>query len=264
MAIATAMTQGRLNNDDLKDTDKLAKVLGEVNGLYGQEAEMLAKQIASSDNLITKFGELGASVTAATEANRILNNQIVEANFGSQIDNSGLDESSREDLTNMMGKNLEQRTEELYEKTYKDKGFLGGGITDEEIQKQYAEAMGWATDTIDNQNGNKAKYYAKDGTEIGVISDEVARRYLAQQKAIEEMGGDVQTYINSLNDLIQTGNNIGDGIGEALGTFAGGQQGDLSSLNQKQLDDFKNSVGGVTTDENDNVTQFQIGDLVVD
>lgn len=264
MAIATAISQGRLDNDDLADSDKLARVLGEVNGLYGQEAEILAKQISSSAELITKFGELGASVTAATEANRILNNQIVEANFGSQIDNSGLDESSREDLTNMMGKNLEQRTEELYEKTYKDKGWLGGGITDEEIQKQYAEAMGWATDTIDNQNGNKAKYYAKDGTEIGVISDEVARRYLAQQKAIEEMGGDVQTYINSLNELIQTGNNIGDGIGEALGTFAGGQQGDLSSLNQKQLDDFKNSVGGVTEDANGNVTQFQIGDLVVD
>ena len=264
MAIATAISQGRLDNDDLADSDKLARVLGEVNGLYGQEAEILVKQISSSTELITKFGELGASVTAATEANRILNNQIVEANFGSQIDNSGLDESSREDLTNMMGKNLEQRTEELYEKTYKDKGFLGGGITDEEIQKQYAEAMGWATDTIDNQNGNKAKYYAKDGTEIGVISDEVARRYLAQQKAIEEMGGDVQTYINSLNELIQTGNNIGDGIGEALGTFAGGQQGDLSSLNQKQLDDFKNSVGGVTEDANGNVTQFQIGDLVVD
>jgi hypothetical protein len=79
----------------------------------------------------------------------------------------------------MMGADLEALTNDIYNSKWKDKGFLGGGITDEEAQKKYAEAMGWATDTIDNQGGNKAKYYAKDGTEIGVISDEVARRYMA-------------------------------------------------------------------------------------
>jgi hypothetical protein len=49
-----------------------------------------------------------------------------------------------------MGSELEKRTQELYESTYKDKGALGGGKEDATIQKAYAEAMGWATDTIDN------------------------------------------------------------------------------------------------------------------
>jgi hypothetical protein len=179
MAIGTALAQGRLQSEDLTDVSKLTGVLSEVNGLYGQEAEMLARQIVANEDLITSFGELGASVTATTEANRILNNQIIESNFGDQIDNSGFDDASREDLTNMMGKALEQEADRLYQSKYRDKGALGGGMTDAEVQKAYAEAMGWATDTIDNQNGNKAKYYAKDGKEIGVISDEVARKYLA-------------------------------------------------------------------------------------
>lgn len=74
MAIGEAMAQGRLTADDLTDTAKLTSILSEVSGLYGQEAESLAKQITASDDLIAKFGELGSSVTATTEANRILNN----------------------------------------------------------------------------------------------------------------------------------------------------------------------------------------------
>ena len=259
MAIGEALAQGRLQSEDLTDVSKLTGVLSEVNGLYGQEAEMLARQIVANEDLITSFGELGASVTATTEANRILNNQIIESNFGDQIDNSGFDDASREDLTNMMGKALEDEADRLYQSKYRDKGALGGGITDAEIQKAYAEAMGWATDTIDNQNGNKAKYYAKDGKEIGVISDEVARKYLAQQEAIKQMGGDVQGYINTLNELIQVGNNIGEGVGEALGTFAGGQHGDLSSLNSSQLNELKNQVSTMQSDGT-----FKIGDQVID
>jgi hypothetical protein len=163
----------------------------------------------------------------------------------------------------MMGENLQTRADELYESEFKDKGFLGGGNTDAEIKKAYAEAMGWATDTIDNQNGNQAKYYDKSGKEVGVISDEVARKYLAQQKAIEEMGGNVQNYVDTLNDLITTGDQIGEGIGEALGSFAGGQQGDFSSLTEKDVNQFESSMTDVQKDENDKVTSFKIGDLEI-
>ena len=47
----------------------------------------------------------------------------------------------------MSGAALTQLTEELYESEYKDKLF---GKTDADVQKAYAEAMGWATDTIEN------------------------------------------------------------------------------------------------------------------
>jgi hypothetical protein len=52
--------------------------------------------------------------------------------------------------------------------------------------------MGWATDTIKNENGNKATYFKKDGTEVGVISDEVARRYLAEKAVYKELSASVK------------------------------------------------------------------------
>jgi hypothetical protein len=70
-------------------------------------------------------------------------------------------------------------------------------MSDAEVQKAYAKAMGWATDTIDNQSGNKAKYFNKDGTEVGVISDEVARRYLAEQEALKKLEGATTKLINT-------------------------------------------------------------------
>jgi hypothetical protein len=61
-----------------------------------------------------------------------------------------------------------------------------GGLTDAEIQKRYAEAMGWSTTKTENKNGNKATYYDKEGNIVAEdLSDEVARKFLAQQEALK-------------------------------------------------------------------------------
>ena len=258
MSIAEALGSGALNTDDLiEGSDRLVGILDRNVNITADEAKSIAAQIASNDELIQGMSELATEVAANTEANRILNNQIVESNFGSDIDKSGLSEDNQEYLKNMMGSDLEELTNELYESTWKDKF---GGKLDSEIQKKYAEAMGYATDTIENMNGNKAKYYKEDGTEVGVISDETARRYLAQQEAIAQMQGDVQGYIDTMNQLIQTGNQIADGIGDAMASFAGGNGGDLSNLSKNERDAFENSISEYDSDND----TFNIGDAVID
>ena len=262
MAIAEAMAQGRLTNEDLvnkEDSSNLARVLSEVAGLYEGEAELLAKQITASESLATAFGELGASVTAATEANRILNNQIIDSEFNDNIKNSGLDENIQSDLTNMMGSILDQSRTDLYNSEFRD----GAGMKDKDIQKLYAEAMGWDAEKTKNKGGNKATYYDKQGNVVAEnLDDTVARTYLAQQEALKQMSGNIDAYIATLKELLNVGNLIGDGVGEALSSFAGGQQGDFSNLNQKQLDNLSNSITGV--EDPNNVTSFNIGDIVVD
>ena len=262
-AIGEAMVQGRLDSADLKDANKLTTILSSVTGLYGEEASVLARQIAASDDLVASFNELGASATQTAEANRILGNQIVEANFGDQIKNSGLGEDQQQQVTDMLGKNLTEEAEKIYQDKYKDKW---GGMSDKEVQEKYAEAMGWSTDTIENKSGNKAVYYKKDGSQVGIISDEVARRYLAQQEATNNTGENIQDYIQSLEKLVGVGESIqetlvGEGednfkgnIGEALGTFAGGNGGDLGSLAGSQLETLQNSISEIKDG------QFTIGE----
>jgi hypothetical protein len=65
---------------------------------------------------------------------------------------------------------LNDRAEEIYESTYRDQAF---GITDAEIQKEYAQMMGY-TD-FKNENGNKAIYYTQDGQEIHLTDEQVRR-----------------------------------------------------------------------------------------
>ena len=242
-AIAAAMQSGTLT--DMSDKDSIAAALESVTGLTEAEAQSVADQIASNAELQASMFELGSVINANTEANRLLNNQIVENAFGDKIDGAtqGMTKAQYEQVKNMVGADLEELTNKLYESTYKDKGQFGNGISDEKIQKQYAEAMDWATDTIDNQSGNKARYYAKDGTEIGVISDEVARRYMAQQAAIEQMDGNVQQYIDNLQNLIQSGNAISEGVGQAMGTFAGGMGGDISNLTAEERQKMGDAIG---------------------
>lgn len=258
MAIAKALGSGALNTDDLiEGSDRLIGILDRNANVTADEAKLIAAQIAGNDELIQGISELATEVAANTEANRILNNQIVESNFGSYIDKSGLSEDNQEYLKNMMGSDLEELTDKLYEDKYKNQL---GGVSDKEIQKDYAKAMGYAVDTVENMNGNKAKYYKEDGTEVGIISDETARRYLAQQEAIEQMQGDVQSYIDTMSQLIQTGNQIADGVGNAMASFAGGNGGDFSNLTENEKNEFKDSI----SDYNSKSQTFNIGDITID
>lgn len=257
MAIAEAMSSGVLSDDDLvQGSDKLVKALDENAGVTAEEAKSIAKQIADNDDLIKGMSELAVEVANNTEANRILNNQIVESNFGEKIDASGLSEENQTNLENLMGAKLDDLAEQLYNSTYKDKF---GGLSDAKIQEQYAEAMGYSTNTIENKSGNKAKYYNEDGSEVGVISDETARRYLAQQEAIKQMSGNVQGYIDTVSHLIKLGDQIASGVGDAMASFVGGSGGNLSGLTQEEEQEFANKVS-----DYDSISDtFNIGDTAI-
>jgi hypothetical protein len=83
------------------------------------------------------------------------NNQILNAQntakvkdvYGEDLKKTGLDQESQDAIASMMGTRLGELTEKLYDDEFEDQ-FLGK--TDAEVQKAYAEAMGWATDTIEN------------------------------------------------------------------------------------------------------------------
>jgi hypothetical protein len=83
-AIATAMQSGALT--DMSDKDSIAAALESVAGLTEAEAQSVAEQIASNAELQASMFELGSAINANTEANRLLNNQIVENAFGDKID----------------------------------------------------------------------------------------------------------------------------------------------------------------------------------
>ena len=263
MAIAEAMNSGALA--DLTDSDAINKTISSISGLTDAEKDSVAQQIASNQELQDSMSELATTVAQNTAANDVLAQQIIDSEFGDKIDNAGLTDEEASAVGQVMGDALEQTTNDLYESKWKDKGPLGGGITDEEVQKKYAKAKGWATDTIDNQSGNKAKYYKKDGTEVGVISDEVARKYLAQQEALEQLGEDVNAYIADVEEMVQNGDKIAEGVGNELLSFAGGSGGSFGNLTKKELDEVKNNIDASVDDDGVLIEDtFKIGDITVD
>lgn len=254
IAIAEALNSGALT--DLTDKTGIAEALSTVSSLYGEEATLLAGQIASNADLQAEMAELAGVVAANTDANDVLTGQIINNEFGNKITNSGLDKAGQQAVTSLMGDELEKKAQELYENEFKDMGGFGGK-TDADIQKAYAEAMGYATDTIENKNGNKAKYYNKDGSEVGVISDEVARKFLAQQEALKQLGEETSQYIQNVSDMITSGNKISEGVGDALSTFVGGNGGSFGDLNAGALQDVKDSITAIE----DGI--FHIGEIEV-
>mgnify|MGYP007057690212 CR=1 FL=1 len=62
------------------------------------------------------------------------------------------------------------------------------------------------------------------------------------------MGLNIDEYVSTVQDLVATGNKLGEGIGNAISTFAGGDGGNLSTLSASQ---FKNAGGALSSfDEN--------------
>lgn len=148
----------------------------------------------------------------------------------------GLSEEVAQKVSSALSLKYGELSNKEYEDTYKDKGWFGGGMTDEEVQKQYAEAMGWATDTIKNQGGNKATYYKKDGTEVGVISDATARRFLAEKAAMKELDDAVEVVAVKFNELSNSLNKFDQAIYKFLSDF------NFDNVNQVEMDELKNYV----------------------
>lgn len=195
--------------------------------------------------------KLVKEVSANTEAINAQNAAVVQNYFKDQLSKSGLSEEQQAAIASRSGALLDEKTEELYESTYKDKF---GGKTDAEVQKAYAEAMGWATNTIDNQSGNKAKYFNKDGTEVGVISDEVARRYLAEQEALKKLGDATTKLITKFKQLERSS----DKYDKALLSYL--ENRNFSDLTEEEYNELYKLIAEKTGDETelskDDVKQY--------
>ena len=220
-AVIANTATGNANAEEADALNRLATVYAEQgNAKFASDAafrKLLTEELkiddkALIDSLVANreaTAELAKEMAAANAQEKAQNAAELYSKYENQLTATGLNEDVAHDVTEVAATKLKELEDKLYNETYKD-GF--GNLTDAEVQKQYAQMMGYATETIENMYGNKAKYYNKDGTEVGVIADDVARRYLAHAKAVEQMGGSITELSNLFTKLSQSGNALDSAI----------------------------------------------------
>ena len=94
-----------------------------------------------------------------------------------------------------MASNLQIKTQDLYDTKWSD---ASGQYSDEDIQKKYAEKMGYTW--VSDEENDIGKYADAEGNEI-TIGDAQARMYLAQQEALIAVGDNIATLNTNFNIL---------------------------------------------------------------
>ena len=216
-----------LANAGIKDADLLASTLNE--------------NISATQELIT-------ALYANAEATQQANEAVIDALFGEDIKESGLPETSQKNLTSKMGAEYDA----LVKKKYTEM-FTGRLESDKYIQDLFAKQKGW---TAKNLSGNMATYYDKNGQEVGTWTDEYARQQLAIAAAEEEISANLPGYIDTFKKVLETGNQIGEGIGDILTGINGYGGEGLNDLNKKQLSTLKGSI----SDYDSKTDSFKIGE----
>ncbi len=201
MAIAGHASIAQAVNDKAQ-TQALEKLQEAYYQTGGNMVDAMNSLDAADTALIESLGytddqlqELCAASRANTQAILENNKQIVDANFS---DNKDYQQSANKEFLNeVLAGNLSDETDKLYEEKYKD---MAGGMTDADVQKQYAEMMGWDANLVDNQGGNKAVYIDDEGNEV-TISDEQVRKYLAQQEALNNVESSIKSTSEEISKL---------------------------------------------------------------
>ena len=179
------------NDNDLK------RILRENNITDTKLIDSVQKEKEAIKKLILSMDENSKQTKALNST--MINNQYQEI-----YDKYGLTEASGQLIGNMFADDLDADIQKLYEDKWKD---MSGGMTDEEIQKKYAEAMGYKYEEGGflgwggtNRNGNKGVYKDKEGNPVEV-SDEVARTYLAKQEAGNNLKDRVEEMAKVLSEV---------------------------------------------------------------
>ena len=166
----------------------------------------LIKDLGMTDS---ELSALCQEVKNNTDAAHENTKQLIHNNLSGDYD---YDTSEYKDfIADAMATDLDDESARLYEEKYKDQW---GGMTDAEIQKQYAEMMGWDTNLVQNKGGNKAIYINEEGEEV-TISDEMVRRALAQSEAQNAISSKSEDYIKQANQLADIEKDITDAFGGA-------------------------------------------------
>lgn len=164
-----------------------------LNSLSQQEKEVINKLEMAEHEI----QELCQAILNNTKAIKENNKQAVDNIYS---DNSIYNNNENKDLiATFLEKELSKTIEILYEFTYK----FGAGISNEEVQKQYAELMDWDPNLIENKSTYAAIYYDKEGNEH-TISNDNARQAIAYAKAEEQMSDyDLLLAIENSEKLIE-------------------------------------------------------------
>ena len=207
----------------LSDTAQIQEVLG----VSAQVANALKE---NSQELITLAGE----VSANTAAQEIYGEQMAKSYLEDDEDYQNASASQKRMIEELAGDKLNQDTQDLYDSKYKD----GKGMTDAEIQKEYAELIG--AEASKNKGKNTGEYLIDGKWET--ISDETARMALAMEEARGGLEGFAETVIKTTNSIRENKDNAGldlnDDVMETIMGFNGetGEVGDVSQLSKEELD----------------------------
>lgn len=197
---------------------KFAEKMRSLGYTVDETAEAYLKEIKSNKKARDAMDEFAASVAQARAQQDMYWQQLAENNLQSDSYYNSLNtDTEKSDYVKITAQALKVATEKAYNEDYKDKGKTGGGMTDEEIQKTYAKAIGWTF--VKDLGGNKGRYMDNEGKEQDV-SDEVARRYLASiDKNTQYQAKEIARNIKNLE---QRGKD-GDVISKLLYNVASGQ-----------------------------------------
>lgn len=210
-----------------------------------EDQKGLIDSLGSTDS---ELEALCSEVSANTAAILQNNKELVDSNLA---DNENYQNSKYKDqLNTMLADTLTDETDRLYDTYYSDDA---GELTDKEAQQQYAELMGYTW--VANKNGNVGVYSKGDGSADFTLSDETARRALAQKEAMDALDENIEAYSKTLETVSQTGESFGAGLGDLMLRLAGGQGASFSDVSgsqlkalQSQLDDTEN-VTDIISDE---------------
>ena len=236
--VANTMNETGATLEDANFADKMRSLGYDID----ETAEAYLKEIKTSKKARDAIDEFAASVAQAKAQQDMYWQQLAENNLQSDSYYNSLNtDTEKSDYVKITAQALRAATEEAYNETYKDKG---GGMTDEEIQKAYAKAIGWTF--VKNLGGNKGRYMDNEGKEQEV-SDEVARRYLASiDKNTQRQAKEIARNIKNLE---QKGKD-GDVASKFLYNVASGQgiEG-ITEADAEELKKRRKEIKNYTEDE---------------
>lgn len=237
-------------SDDNKQTKALEALQEAYYQTGGNIAEAWLQLQPETKRLVESLGltdvqleELCQASAENTHAILERNKQIIDTNFE---DNKAYQNSSNKAyLSELLAGDLSNKTDQLYENEFKD----GLGLTDAQVQKKYAELMGWDANLVKNKMGNKAVYIDEEGEEV-TISDEQVRRYLAQQKALEEVEKTVETTSQTITKLSLAEKNLAKNADGSIKSYEEYKKtmhdfGKELGLTQKEIDSYIQKYGGM-------------------
>ena len=198
-----------------------------------ESEKSLIDSLGLTDN---ELANLCSEVSANTAAVLQNNKQLIDYNFA---DNKEYQNSKYKDqLNTMMADELANETNRIYEEKWKDGA--PAKIIDEKAQKDYAEMMGYTW--VKNKGNNLGVYSKGDGSADFTVSDETARRALAQKDAMEALGQSVEKYNQTLETVNQTGEKFGDGVGDLMLRLAGGQGASFADATSDEIKALQQAI----------------------